>query len=254
VNGDELIKDGLEFGGVVFGDEHWTDYDLTFDARKVAGADGFGAGFHVSDEGNYVFWVGGGPNPRHILRIWTKSGLKDIWSEPGTIKPSEWYNVKISLRRPRIRVELEHRLLLELTNVLNPKGNVSLGGLANCAVHFRNIKVAAPDGTVLWEGPPDLIQPESAPAPQTVAAARVDTKKQPPPVASADAERDPTVRAAVKQEYKDGMQSIKNKAVLMNTNNANELRRKGPPKLLSEIAKKYNLDVDQVNRIIKARK
>jgi hypothetical protein len=36
VEGDELIKEGLGHGIVKFGDRGWTDYDLTFEARKTA--------------------------------------------------------------------------------------------------------------------------------------------------------------------------------------------------------------------------
>ena len=46
-------------GGVEFGDGGWTDYDLTFEACKDAGTDGFGAYFRVSEEKRYWLIVGG---------------------------------------------------------------------------------------------------------------------------------------------------------------------------------------------------
>jgi hypothetical protein len=73
-------------------------------------------------------------------------------------------------------------------------------------------------------------------------------------VASPDSETDPTLRATVKQEYKEGMQSIKSKAMFMTTNRANDFKRKEPARLLSEIAKKHNLNDEQVKRIVNARK
>jgi hypothetical protein len=60
--------------------------------------------------------------------------------------------VKISLRGPRIRIELDDNLLFEWTNDFSRKGSAQLRG-SDCAVRFRNIKVAAPDGTKLLGRP-----------------------------------------------------------------------------------------------------
>ena len=79
----------------------------------------------------------------------------EIASKPGTIQPLEWYKLKISLRGSRVRIELDDHTLFVFTTEHSPKGGVQLRTY-NCAIRFRNIKVTAPDGTVLWEGPPDL--------------------------------------------------------------------------------------------------
>ena len=94
---------------------------------------------------------------KHSLLIWSRTGEKSglIRSKPGTIQPLEWYRVKISMRGPRMRIELDDHLLFALTDEFCNKGTVALK-CYNCAGRFRNIKVSAPDGTVLWEGPPEL--------------------------------------------------------------------------------------------------
>ena len=85
-------------------------------------------------------------------------GLGDTWisgSKSGTIQPLEWYRVKISLRGPRIRVELNDHVLFSCTDDFSQRGDVQLR-FHNSDGRFKNIKVSDSNGTVLWEGPPDL--------------------------------------------------------------------------------------------------
>jgi hypothetical protein len=150
VEDDQLIKEGLEHAWIFFGDQAWTDYDFTFEARKSAGTDGFGASFRGSGGKAYGL-VGGGLDKKHVLSF----DNREIRSKPGTIQLREWYKVKISLRGPRIHIELDDHVLFDLTDEHNQHGRVALH-CWNAAAVFRNIKVSAPDGTPLWEGPPDL--------------------------------------------------------------------------------------------------
>ncbi len=159
VEGDQLIKKGLEFGFVGFGDPDWTDYDLTFEARMVAGPGDFGACFRTGAGKQYLLMLGGYGN-KHLVTIEESLGNGrwrpiELGLKPGTIQPFKWYKLKISLLGPRIRIELDDHLLFALTDESSQKGSVQLRG-TDCAVRFRNIKVSATDGTVLWEGPPDL--------------------------------------------------------------------------------------------------
>jgi serine/threonine protein kinase len=156
VEGDQLVKKGLEHGWLGFGDPGWTDYDLTLEVRKSESPDGIGVGFRVSEGRGYVLGIGVLGN-KHNLHHWSNSGMdnREIRSKPGTIEPDEWYKLKISLRGPRILIELDNHLLFALTDDFHQKGFVGFHCF-NCAGGFRNIKVTAPDGTVLWEGPPDL--------------------------------------------------------------------------------------------------
>jgi hypothetical protein len=80
---------------------------------------------------------------------------KELGSKPGTIQPLEWYRVRISVLGPHIRIELDDHLLFAVTDKSREKGTVQLRGTGG-GIQFRNIKVTAPDGTVLWEGAPDL--------------------------------------------------------------------------------------------------
>jgi hypothetical protein len=156
VEGNELIREGQGFGSVGFGDPDWTDYDLTYEARKNSGPDGFGGGFRHG-EGNAYQLVIGGLDAKHYLQRVSSSTRQAtvIQSIPGTVQPLQWYNVKISLRRQHIRIELDDHVLFSGIDDFKPRGAVSLS-VFNSAGRFRNIRVTAPDGTVLWEGAPDL--------------------------------------------------------------------------------------------------
>ena len=78
-----------------------------------------------------------------------------IQSSPGTIQSLDWYKLKISLRGTRIHIELDDHMLFDCADDFSQKGGVGLR-CEHSAARFRNIKVTAPDGTILWEGLPDL--------------------------------------------------------------------------------------------------
>jgi hypothetical protein len=153
--GDQLLKEGLGTDWVSFGDNDWTDFDLTFEARKRAGPGGFGASFRMGS-GKQI-WLSLGDNNKHRLGLLSPGKRSEIQSSLGTIRPLAWYKVTISLRVPRIRIELDDHLLFALTDEFRQKGRVELK-CSDSAGAFRNIKLSAPDSTVLWDGPPELLE------------------------------------------------------------------------------------------------
>jgi serine/threonine protein kinase len=170
VAGDTLVKERQDTGWVSFGEEGWTDYDLSFEVRKNAGPGGVGVNFRINPLGElkcYVLILGLGDH--HTIRLWSRSSDREFRSKPGTIQPGEWHRVKISMRGPRTRIELDDHALFAFTSDFSASGYVALK-CYECAGQFRNVKVTAPDGTRLWEGPPDLLssarkqaKPETAP-------------------------------------------------------------------------------------------
>ena len=110
VEGDELVKDGLKSGGVHFGNPEWTDFDLSFEARKTAGPEGLGITFRESDgKAHYWLFLGGSQsNQRHVIGRWSRSIRNPIVSEiqwrPGGMELREWYKVNMSMRGEKIRV------------------------------------------------------------------------------------------------------------------------------------------------------
>jgi hypothetical protein len=251
VEGDQLVKEGLGIGRVEFGDDEWTDYDLACEVRKSAGIGWFAAAFRGNSvEGKFYVLKLGEIGNKHSLIGWSPSALNhtELRSTPGAIQPAEWYKVKISLRGPRIHIELNDHLLFALTDESRQKGSISPRCI-DSAGRFRNIKVTAPDGAVLWEGPPDVPAPAPTPVPPPQAPPRVEVRKQ-APVAPPDPEKDPKLRATLSLEYKEGLQSMKKQVLGMSTNRAAEFRRTASTKLLKELASKHKLEVDQVKRMV----
>jgi hypothetical protein len=157
VEGNELIRQGLGDGWVTIGDQDWTNYDLSFEALASAGSHAFGANFRISGNGDlkcYVLIFGLGNT--HSISRWSRSGgPKEIQSTPGAIQPHQWYNVKVSVRGFHIGIELDGQLLFAVEDEFSQDGCVCLKCYGS-AGRFRNIKVTGVDGTVLWEGAPDL--------------------------------------------------------------------------------------------------
>ncbi len=82
-----------------FGDENWSNYTYTLDAKKLHGAEGFYIPVLVEDENNYFYWnIGGWDNTRSALQR-NKNG--SICGEiPGTVtdftvEDGVTYNIKI---------------------------------------------------------------------------------------------------------------------------------------------------------------
>jgi hypothetical protein len=158
VEGDELVKESPGVGAVIFGDEGWSDYDLTFEVLKSSGPDGLAVGFRQSEPGRYTLFIGS-TDHKHSLGQTRATHRTEIRSIPGTIRPGHWYKVKISLRGSHIRIELDDQMLFNCRDDFSQRGLLAFGANSKytlSAGRYRNIKVTAPAGTVLWEGPPDL--------------------------------------------------------------------------------------------------
>jgi serine/threonine protein kinase len=158
VEGDELIKEGGGDGFVQFGDDDWTDYDLTYEVRRSAGTAPFGGSFRAGNGNAYTFSFDD-PGDMHCLHRWlgAEGRAELIQSRPGTIQSLRWYAVKVSLLGKHIRVELDGQVIFDCWDDFSVRGLVALRFYAaDGSGRFRNIKVTDRDGTTLWEGPPDL--------------------------------------------------------------------------------------------------
>jgi hypothetical protein len=62
--------------------------------------------------------------------------------------------------------------------------------------------------------------------------------------------KDPDVAARVNADYTDGLRRLQARILGMNTNNAGRFRKTATAKLLASLANKYNLNVEQIKRMI----
>lgn len=141
-----LTPDRRAFGG----DETWTDYTLEVKARKIEGAEGFLIIFRAQDERNFYWWnIGGWVNSQHAVEREINGVRTVIASTPGSIQPEQWYEIRVEVIANRIRLYLNSRLIHEIRDSTFARGKIGLGTW-NTAAEFRDLKVTAPDGTVLF--------------------------------------------------------------------------------------------------------
>jgi hypothetical protein len=159
---DALVQTDLTTGGrVFFGDAEWTDYDFSCEAMRLAGPHGFDLIVRAADKYNYNILVfGGWNNTKHGWTSVNEGVFRDFkgWRNAGIIA-RRWYRVRVSVRGPRCWCYLGDELVFDFANPKHRRGAVGFSTFKT-KVRFRNIKVTAPDGKVLWEGVPELDAPE----------------------------------------------------------------------------------------------
>ncbi len=138
---------------LVFGDEQWEDYELTLQARKRDGAEGFIVLFRVADAGRF-YWanLGGWQNREHGFE---KARGPLGTRVRGSIEKDRWYQVRIRCEGAHYQAWLDGQKVLDATDGKDPilRGAIGLTGW-DTRVEFRAIKVASLDGRTLFEGTP----------------------------------------------------------------------------------------------------
>ena len=160
VEGEELVQSKPGRGTLLFGDLDWTDYDVSVETmtrsteKESQGGNLFFRTLSLED--NYVFSLGayGGDWNELIYNVDSR------WHRDGTLlptqhKPGHWYRMRVRVRGPQITCWLDDELLFEFRNSTFASGCIGLGTW-NSVVAWRNLRVTAPDGRVLWEGWPAL--------------------------------------------------------------------------------------------------
>ncbi len=167
IEGDELVQSNDQVGArVIFGDPDWSDYDLTLEAQKVEG-DGHGIEvlFHHTAPRTFA-WFGLGVFKNKGCEMYFETDAKgsrasannpDNWVGHG-INVGEWYTIKLEVRKSHFKSYLDGQLVFEGTHGDHTRGRIGLN-TGEIQARFRKIKVAAPDGAVLFEGLPELYPP-----------------------------------------------------------------------------------------------
>jgi hypothetical protein len=144
-----------------FGDVNWTDYDFEVETNsndQTKDGHGICLAFRAKDLGNYLDLEVGGWSATVTEAIFFKDGQ---WGRsPGCFlkiphEHGRWYKVKIEVRGPRIRCWGDGTNHFAYSDESFLKGMIGLG-TGNSPVRWRNLKVTATDGSILWEGFPDL--------------------------------------------------------------------------------------------------
>ncbi len=156
--GAELVQTELnKKTGLFFGDVEWSDYDFSCQAMRVAGPHGFDIIVRATDKYNYyILTIGGWGNRRHAWNSVNEGVFTEFkgWRNAG-VNANQWYQVRVSVRGSHCQCFLDEQLLFDFTDQNHLRGAVGVSTYET-KVRFRNIKVTALDGKVLWGGVPEL--------------------------------------------------------------------------------------------------
>lgn len=168
VEGDVLLKNASgPDTRIIFGDRTWKDYTFTFEAQKVdePEKEGVGAIIRAADlQNRYDYYYGGYGGTWSDL-AWYLDDRFHRGKTPAegnelcrVVKPmvlGQWYAFEVSTLNDEITCRVNGIKYFTYKEDTVSRGCV--GVKTDCSRYqFRKIKVAAPDGSVLWDGPPDL--------------------------------------------------------------------------------------------------
>ncbi len=111
VHDGELRQSAMETGVIAFvGNTNWTDYTMTFKARKIAGDNGFQIYFRDHSIRDRIRWdLGGYDNSVYMMEMGVTS--KSI---NAGIVPGRWYDIKIVIRGNSVKDYLDGKLIPEV--------------------------------------------------------------------------------------------------------------------------------------------
>ena len=158
IDGQELIQSSTEGHAYIhFGDKNWTDYDVSFETQTVSGLEGCKVLFRAVDPRNfYGFGIGLYHKAWHeTWRIENSKNIRDIAPIRRAFEAGRWYKMRVEARGEQIRCFLDEEKLFEFADCKYPRGGIGLGTYGS-SVRWKDIKVTAPDGKVLWDGLPEL--------------------------------------------------------------------------------------------------
>lgn len=138
---------------LLLGEAEWMDYEVSLEARRDEGPEGFLVMFRAAGDRHYWVNFGGWANKEHGLE--KNGGPVRGARVAGMIEPKRWYKVRIVCAGPRFEAWLDGAKVLSFEDKERPllRGGIGLNTW-NTRASFRNIKVTTPDGKVLLSGLP----------------------------------------------------------------------------------------------------
>ena len=162
--GDQLLNRGGDgFKSILFGDPGWKDVDYSFEARNAPGhTRSFCALFRAASANEYFSFLVGIDDPKLGKAMEARRyyiGGNDFCSPRVQIRPAfesnHWYKIGIVARGKHFICSVDGKKAVEFDLDYFGSGRVGIESFGEGQT-FRNLKVTSPDGTILWEGVPEL--------------------------------------------------------------------------------------------------
>jgi hypothetical protein len=161
IEGNEIVQ-RHETGWPItltLGDPRWTDYDIDVEAQKISGINAITVAFRIESSGDFMQADLGREKQFTPLQCRVDNKLEPLTPKRDEVlEPGRWYRAHVEVRGDKFRYLLNGTLLAEAQDPRHPQGAVGLR-MWRTTARFRNLKVTAPDGTVLFAGVPRLHGP-----------------------------------------------------------------------------------------------
>ncbi len=159
IEADELVQNATSANvRLLFGDTTWTDYEMTCQAMKTGGAEGFLIICRANGNNFYWFNLGGWGNTLHAVEKGTAGGTWGVVGNQvnGVIESDRWHNIRMRCEGNRLRLYLDEELVLDYTDSAPYlTGQVGLGTWSTTA-RYRNIEVRDLANNLLFSGLPAI--------------------------------------------------------------------------------------------------
>jgi serine/threonine protein kinase len=151
-----------------FGNKDWTDYDFQARVCRTAGMSAFSLMFRSMGpnvDNTAMFTLGSAGNRRsgvhlnlpgeYFAKRINGVDLPVVWGEKASVTTGRWYTVKVEVRGSTCRCFVDGELRATFDKLPFPHGRVGLR-IEQATFLFRDLMVTGTDGTVLWNGLPDM--------------------------------------------------------------------------------------------------
>lgn len=160
VDGTDLIQDDSRGQtAIIFGDPNWDDYNLEYSVTMRTGNGGLGLILHNEDDAiekwvQAIAWTYG-VALLEKCHGWGKGPWTRLASVSGILPLDQQHAVKFEVRGSKITFFGDGKEVFTGDAAPVARGRIGFRTM-DASAKFSDIKVTKPDGTVLWEGLPDV--------------------------------------------------------------------------------------------------
>ncbi|MCL5271108.1 MAG: DUF1080 domain-containing protein [bacterium] len=148
-----------------FGDPTWTDYEYTLETRQDDGQDCLLIIFRRHDTKRFYWYNTGGWGGLMRAGVKGENYVQRCRSAAvQSVQAERWYRIRVRCEGSHIQIHINDQPTIDFTDIDDPvlAGGVGIGTWGTTA-SFRNLRVTALDGRVLFEGLPKV--PAAKPEP-----------------------------------------------------------------------------------------